>query len=109
MDQAVQPSWPKKSWRSGISFRKAFSPFRRSGVQEHEQESSGTNKEENDSQIGDSSVVNDTLESEKVTNEGNNVYGSQSFVHENDTNDKIKEETNDSATDGEIKQVAAMT
>jgi len=99
----------KKSWHSGISFRKAFSPFRRSGVQEHEQESSGTKTEGNDSQIGDSSVVNDTLESEKSTNEGNNVHGSTSFVQENDNNDKINEETNDSATDVEIKKMVAMT
>merc|ERR1711993_48035 len=109
MDQAVQPPWPKKSWRSGISFRKAFSPFRRSGVQEHEQQSSGMKKEGNDSQIGDSSEVNDTLESEKSTNEGNNVHGSQTFVVENDTNDTINEETNDSATDVEIKKIVAMT
>jgi hypothetical protein len=80
-----------------------------SGVQEHEQESSGMKKEGNDSQIGDSSVVDDTLESKNSTNEGNNVYGSQSFVHEYDTNDKLNEEINDSATDVEIKKVVAMT
>jgi len=49
------------------------------------------------------------LESEKSTNEGNNVHGSTSFVQENDNNDKINEETNDSATDVEIKKMVAMT